>query len=80
MRVRGLAGAAFNAAKEVALDNFMAGRLGFLGMATVVEETLAVLSAETGLGNAPTGLEEVLAMDRLARVRAAECAAGWKED
>lgn len=79
MRVRGLAGAAFNAAKEVALDNFMAGRLGFLGMATVVEETLAVLSAETGLGKAPTGLEEVLAMDRYARVRAAECAAGLRE-
>jgi 1-deoxy-D-xylulose-5-phosphate reductoisomerase len=80
MRVRGLAGAAFNAAKEVALDNFMAGRLGFLGMATVVEETLAVLSAETGLGKAPTGLEEVLAMDRYARVKAAECAAGLRED
>lgn len=80
MRVRGLAGAAFNAAKEVALDNFMAGRLGFLGMATVVEETLAVLSAETGLGKAPTGLEEVLAMDRYARVKAAECAARLTED
>ena len=79
MRVRGLAGAAFNAAKEIALDNFMTGRIGFLAMAAVVEETLAVLSAETGLGNAPTGLEEVLAMDRLARVRAAECAAALKE-
>lgn len=79
MRIRGLSGAAFNAAKEVALDNFMTGRIGFLAMATVVEETLAVLSAETSLGKAPTGLEEVLAMDRLARVRAAECAARWKE-
>ncbi|WGV16690.1 1-deoxy-D-xylulose-5-phosphate reductoisomerase [Fuscovulum ytuae] len=79
MRVRGLAGAAFNAAKEIALDNFMTGRIGFLAMAAVVEETLAVLSAETGLGNAPTGLEDVLAMDRLARVRAAECAARLKE-
>lgn len=79
MRVRGLAGAAFNAAKEIALDNFMTGRIGFLAMAAVVEETLAVLSAETGLGNAPTGLEDVLAMDQLARVRAAECAARLKE-
>lgn len=79
MRVRGLAGAAFNAAKEIALDNFMAGRIGFLGMAAVVEETLAVLSAETGLGNAPSGLDEVLAMDHLARVRAAECAARMEE-
>ena len=79
MRVRGMAGAAFNAAKEIALDNFMAGRIGFLAMAAVVEDTLAVLSAETGLGNAPSGLDEVLAMDRLARVRAAECAARMKE-
>ena len=79
MRVRGLAGAAFNAAKEIALDNFMTGRIGFLAMAAVVEETLAVLSAETGLGNAPSGLEEVLSMDQLARVRAAECAARLNE-
>ncbi|PLL13523.1 1-deoxy-D-xylulose-5-phosphate reductoisomerase [Tabrizicola sp. TH137] len=79
MEIRGLSGAAFNAAKEVALDYFMSGRLGFLGMASVVEETLAVLSAETGLRNAPTGLEEVLAMDRHARVRAAECAAARRE-
>lgn len=80
MRLRGMAGTAFNAAKEVALDYFMSGRIGFLAMASVVEETLAVLSAETGLGNAPTGLDDVLAMDGLARVRAAECAAGRRED
>lgn len=74
MAVRGLAGAAFNAAKEVALDRFIDGRLGFMAMAGVVEDTLARLSAETRLGNAASGLEDVLAMDHLARIRAAEAA------
>lgn len=72
MEVRGLSGAAFNAAKEVALDHFIAGRIGFLAMASIVEDTLAVLSAETCLGNAPSGLEDILAMDALARRRAEE--------
>ena len=74
MAVRGLAGAAFNAAKEIALDRFIAGQLGFMAMAGVVEDTLARLSAETRLGNAASGLEDVLAMDHLARIRAAEAA------
>ncbi len=37
MAMRGLAGAVFNAAKEVALDHFIAGGLGFMQMAAVVE-------------------------------------------
>ncbi len=72
MAVRGLAGAAFNAAKEVALDHFIAGGLGFMQMAAVVEDTLARISSETRLGIAAGTLEDVLAMDALARVRAAE--------
>ena len=72
--MRGQAGAAFNAAKEIALDHFMAGAIGFQDMATVVEDTLARISAETRLGNAVTTLEDVLHMDHLARVRAAEAA------
>jgi 1-deoxy-D-xylulose-5-phosphate reductoisomerase len=51
MEVRGLAGAAFNAAKEVALDHFLAGSLGFMQMAEVVEQALARLSSEMCLGN-----------------------------
>ena len=74
MTMRGLAGAAFNAAKEIALDHFIAGGLGFLQMANVVEETLNRLSAESRLGNAAGSLEDVLAMDHLARVRATEVA------
>ena len=74
MALRGQAGAAFNAAKEVALDHFMAGSIGFQDMAAVVEDTLARISAETRLGNAVTSLEDVLQMDHLARIRAAEAA------
>jgi 1-deoxy-D-xylulose-5-phosphate reductoisomerase len=74
MEVRGLAGAAFNAAKEIALDQFIAGHIGFMQMAALVEATLDRLSAETRLGNAAQSLEDVLAMDHLARVRASELA------
>ncbi|AWB48704.1 1-deoxy-D-xylulose-5-phosphate reductoisomerase [Gemmobacter aquarius] len=80
MRIRGLSGAAFNAAKEIALDHFMEGRLGFLDMAGLVEATLARLSSETGLGNAATTLEDVLGMDHLARVRANELAKTLQTD
>ena len=38
MRIRGLAGAVFNGAKEQALDGFIAGQLRFTDMASVVEE------------------------------------------
>ncbi len=67
MRIRGLAGAAFNAAKEAALDAFIAGRIPFTEMAVVVEAALARLSADPGLGNAPESLDMVQAMDHLAR-------------
>ncbi len=76
MAARGLSGAVFNAAKEVALDWFLDNRLGFLDMAAVVEETMARLSAETCLGKVAAGLEDVLSADHLARQRAAEVAAG----
>ena len=75
MRIHGLAGAAFNAAKEVALDRFLAGGIGFMDMAGVVETALDRLSAGESLGKAATALEDVLAMDHLARTRAAEAAA-----
>ena len=74
MQAGGLAGAAFNAAKEVALDHFIGGTLRFLQMADVVERTLARLSRGNGLGNAPSTLEEVQAMDHLARDTATQIA------
>ncbi len=78
MAVGGLAGAAFNAAKEVALDHFIAGGIGFARMAGLVEDTLARLSAEMCLGKALAGLEDVQQADHLARVRAHEIAASWR--
>lgn len=74
MAERGLAGAAFNAAKEVALDHFIAGGIGFMDMAGVVEDTLSRLSAQMCLGNVNLTLEDVQQMDHLARVKAAEMA------
>jgi 1-deoxy-D-xylulose-5-phosphate reductoisomerase len=71
MQARGLSGAVFNAAKEVALDRFIAGRLRFLQMAEVVEATLDTLSRDNRLSHAATDLDEVLAMDHLARRTAA---------
>ncbi|MCB2103734.1 MAG: 1-deoxy-D-xylulose-5-phosphate reductoisomerase, partial [Rhodobacteraceae bacterium] len=50
----------FNAAKEAALDAFIAGRIGFTVMAEVVETVLERLSASGDLGNAPGNLDMVL--------------------
>ena len=75
MQTGGLAGAAFNAAKEVALDHFIAGSLGFVQMAGLVEATLARLSSDIRLGKTVEGLEDVLEADHLTRTRAREIAA-----
>jgi 1-deoxy-D-xylulose-5-phosphate reductoisomerase len=72
MATGGLAGAAFNAAKEVALDRFLDGQIGFLHMAEVVERTLARVWVEVSLGIAPDTLEKVLQTDHLARMCADE--------
>jgi 1-deoxy-D-xylulose-5-phosphate reductoisomerase len=79
MATGGLAGAAFNAAKEIALDEFIAGRIGFLDMAALVEQTLDRISRDMRLGNAPGGLEDVLAMDHLARKTAMAAAPQWQD-
>lgn len=68
----GLMGAVFNAAKERALDAFIAGRIGFLDMARVVERVMDRMSSADGLQNAAISLDSVLETDRLARIRAAE--------
>lgn len=77
MAVRGLAGAAFTAAKEVALDHFLSGAIGFQDMAGVVEETLARLVGEPNFTAPPNGLDAVLAMDSLSRIQAADVARRW---
>lgn len=72
MQTGGLAGAAFNAAKEVALDGFIAGAIGFTDMAGVVEDVLDRLSGQGGLEMPAANLDMVLDMDRRARRLAAE--------
>ncbi len=74
MATRGLAGAVFNAAKEIALDLFVAGKIGFLDMGNLVEDTLNTVSGELSLGIAALTLEDVQRADHLARVRALEAA------
>jgi 1-deoxy-D-xylulose-5-phosphate reductoisomerase len=67
MATGGLAGAAFNAAKEAALDAFIAGRTGFLDMAGIVEATLSRLAGVMSLGKRPDSLDMILATDAEAR-------------
>jgi 1-deoxy-D-xylulose-5-phosphate reductoisomerase len=66
----GLAGAIFNAAKERALDHFIAGRIRFTDMSAVVEEVLSALVATPDAGNQAPTLDLVAHMDHLARHRA----------
>ncbi|TCP40941.1 1-deoxy-D-xylulose-5-phosphate reductoisomerase [Rhodovulum marinum] len=72
MQAGGLTGAAFNAAKEAALDAFLARRIGFTQMAEVVEDVLGRLSRDSTLTKSPLSLEKVLEVDHLAREAAAE--------
>jgi 1-deoxy-D-xylulose-5-phosphate reductoisomerase len=72
MEESGLSGAIFNAAKERALDGFIAGQIGFLDMSRIVTATLDKMSSTDGLQNAPITLDNVLETDRLARIRAGE--------
>ena len=62
----GVAGAVLNGAKEAALEAFIAGRIGFLDMADIVER---VMTAMAGAG-AATALDDVSSADAEARRRA----------
>lgn len=72
LEMGGLAGAVFNAAKEAALDAFLAGRIGFLDMAALVEHVMERLGPEAARTGAGYGLDEVLAFDAEARRGALE--------
>jgi 1-deoxy-D-xylulose-5-phosphate reductoisomerase len=67
----GTAPAVFNAANEVAVEAFVAGRLPFLGIAELVARTLAAAPARE-----PATLAEVLAADDEARRTASRLAPG----
>lgn len=70
MAAGGHAGAVFNAVKEAALDAFIAGQIGFLDMARLVEAVLSEMSARQGFANPPESLDSVLATDAAARALA----------
>jgi 1-deoxy-D-xylulose-5-phosphate reductoisomerase len=70
MQAGGLSGAVFNAAKETALDGFIAGRIRFTDMAGIVEEVLTQLSARPGHIDATMTLDNVSHIDHLARQEA----------
>jgi len=59
-----------NAANEVAVEAFLAGRLRFTGIAPVIEETLGRVA-----GGAAGSLEQVMEADARARRTAAQCVA-----
>jgi len=63
----GAAPAILNAANEVAVEAFLAGQIGFSRITAVAEETLERYDAAS-----PSTLEDVLAIDSEARIRAAE--------
>ncbi|MEY4402378.1 MAG: hypothetical protein RIR91_413 [Verrucomicrobiota bacterium] len=67
----GTAPAIFNAANEVAVEAFVAGRLPFTGIAELVQRTLAAQAAPE-----PATLADVLAVDAAARQTASRLAPG----
>ncbi len=61
-----------NAANEIAVAAFLAGRLGFLEIAAVVEATLEACAGAPG-----TDLEQILSVDAAARRHADTLVAHW---
>ena len=69
IRQGGLSGAAFNAAKEVALDSFLGFHLKFTDMANVVSATMDQLSKDNFLNNS-VEIDAVMEIDKYARMLA----------
>ena len=67
----GAAGAVLNAAKEQALDDFIAGRIRFTDMAPAVARALDRAAGRPGFGTSPDSLDAVLEWDAQARRDAA---------
>ena len=72
LRQGGTAPTVLNAANEVAVGAFLAGRLGFLDIAALVEAVLAACA-----GGVAASLDEILQVDAEARRRAGELVRGW---
>ena len=74
LQAGGAAPTILNAANEVAVEHFLGRRIGFLGIARTVERTLSALARDLNR-EAPSTLDDVLALDGAARARAhEECA------
>ncbi|HEY3903733.1 MAG TPA: 1-deoxy-D-xylulose-5-phosphate reductoisomerase [Streptosporangiaceae bacterium] len=74
-REAGMAGgtvpAAYNAANEECVDAFLAGAIAFTGIVQTVAQVISEHGGSAGTGGA-TGVDEILAADAWARVRARE--------
>ena len=70
--IGGLSGALFNAAKEVALDAFIARKIGFLDMAGIVESVLNRNFSGSSIRVDEFNLENILLMDQMGRDQANE--------
>jgi 1-deoxy-D-xylulose-5-phosphate reductoisomerase len=70
LRAGGLAPTILNAANEVAIEAFLARRIGFLDIARIVEDTLGADSGSNG--DVAGDLDALLAVDRRARVSAGD--------
>lgn len=70
----GMMGAAFNGAKERALDLFIAGRIGFSDMAEITARVLDQIETQSGLIDSAMTLDNVSRIDHIAR-NAADAAA-----
>lgn len=66
MAARAMAGPVFNAAKERALDHFIAGRIRFTEMAALVEDVLTSISSDSAF-RADVTLDNVRNADQMAR-------------
>jgi 1-deoxy-D-xylulose-5-phosphate reductoisomerase len=72
MHAGGLTGAVFNAAKERALDGFLAGACCFTDMARIVDRVVDVMLSKEGLQNATITLDSVNEADAIARALTGE--------
>lgn len=63
----GTAPTVMNAANEIAVEAFLARRIGFLDIASVVEATMEAMAKEAGASQPPQDLETVRSLDGQAR-------------
>ena len=72
MALGGISGAVFNAAKETALDGFLAKQIGFLEMSIIVEKTITEICHLKNSHKTEICLSNILDIDSLSRNFAAE--------